>query len=109
MNHAERMKEIEAREFSSAWHIVWKNEVSYREFECEHGFGPPPTSCPNSVCETRDTYNAMHVLHYLEEDIPFLLARVKELEAALGEAMLTMRDDADVFNRLTAIKEGRHE
>lgn len=42
-------------------------------------------------------------------DVTYLLSRVKELESALGEGMRTMRDDADVFNRLTAIKEGRNE
>lgn len=51
----------------------------------------------------------LEFIAHARADVPFLLSRVEELEAALGEAMLTMRDDTDVINRLTAIKEGRHE
>jgi hypothetical protein len=44
------------------WRLVWEQEISYREFECEHGFGPPASLCPNEKCIDRQVEAAIRVL-----------------------------------------------
>lgn len=107
MTHAERMKEIKEREDAATprnqLRMHRSGESEFCIDDCTKDMLPIAIfRHENAESECRFAFNA-------RTDIPYLLSRVKELESALGEAMLTMRDDADVFNRLTAIKEGRHE
>lgn len=114
MTHAERIKEIKEREQAAQrgdWfcdgYDIWHAGESYESKTDPHFY--TWISIDHKLTKSAKALANLEFIAYARADVPFLLSRVKELEAALGEAMLTMRDDADVFNRLTAIKEGRHE
>lgn len=109
MTHAERIAAIRARVEhirlpSAPWR--WHSYSNY--LNDDRGTVHAPCT-PSIIAGDVDEYTGTFIAH-ARADIPYLLARVETLEAALGEAIEDIQSDwhGDI-DRLTAIKEGRDE
>lgn len=124
MTHAERMTEIKAREAAATpppwikntwigeeggWTAVWPIHCCIENCDCEGRHDEP--DCRN---DHEAQIDADFIAHS-RADIPYMIARVEALEAALREAImviphslqgLTIEDQNSFIDRLTAALEG---
>lgn len=112
MTYKEHIKAIRARE-AAATAVPWGVMDDTDDFTgiyveaLSHPKGHQQLICKEQHhCGENQDGDNMEFIAHARADIPFLLSRVSELEAALGDAILTMRDDIDVITRLNAIKDG---
>lgn len=118
MTNADRMKEIEARE-KAATEGPWVADINiYGKGKlvcCRNGFLPKG----DRVAEVLELLagldsdsamaNALFIAH-ARADIPYLVSRVEELEAALGEAIdrIDPYEESIFYARLAAARDGNN-
>lgn len=49
----------------SRYRLAYMTRHSANDGECEHGFGPPATSCPNADCDEAELQRAWDALREL--------------------------------------------
>lgn len=120
MTHAERMKEIKERKQAAQrgdWfcdgYDIWHAGESYESKTDPHFY--TGISIDSKLTKSPKALANLTFCAHARQDIPYLVARVEELEAALGEAIdrleqrAAIRDDLNLLDRLTAARDGDKE